>query len=226
MTSSDQFRTQPVSVPDTFKSIEPTEVPAEHRLFIHSPMLASYQYSRESTGLTLALEPLAQGKTLELVVDRALIRTRVSSSGEMMTDAQYFIKSQGNAMLPLRLPSKADLWSVTVDGAPVAPIQEEEAYQIPIKTSAQATGIQSVNLRWAERSERPDRLQLETARLEVPMVLAEWVETDLDHSLRYDGNIMPDDMPIETNGWSSLRQVLDVGDASGNGTDGDSACVW
>ena len=38
------------------------------------------------------------------------------------------------------------------------------------------------------------------------MVLAEWVvETDLDHSLRYDGgNIMPDDMPIETNGWSSL----------------------
>ena len=45
----------------------------------------------------------------------------------MMTDAQYFIKSQGNAMLPLRLPSKADLWSVTVDGAPVAPIQEEEA---------------------------------------------------------------------------------------------------
>ena len=220
VTSSDQFRIQPVSVPDTFKSIEPTEVPAEHRLFIHSPMLASYQYSRESTGLTLALEPLAQGKTLELVVDRALIRTRVSSSGEMMTDAQYFIKSQGNAMLPLRLPSKADLWSVTVDGAPVAPIQEEEAYQIPIKTSAQAMGMQSIKLRWAERSERPDRLQLETARLEVPMVLAEWVvETDLDHSLRYDGgNIMPDDLPIETNGWSSLRQVLDVGDTSGNGS--------
>jgi len=217
VTSSDQYRIQPLSVPDTFKAIESTEVPEEHRLFIHSPMLASYQYSRQSQGLTLSLEPLAQHDTLDLVVDRALIQTRVSVSGEIVTDARYFIKSQGNTTLPIRLPAEAALWSVSVDEASVAPIKDEEAYQIPIKLSGRPGLIQEVNLRWAQRSKRPERLLLETARLEVPMVLAEWVvEADADRELRFlGGNIVPHPMPAEPNGWSTLAQVLDVMQSSG-----------
>jgi hypothetical protein len=210
VTSAYQFRVNPVSVSASLNALEPTEVPAEHRLFIDAPILAAYHYTALPVGLELELQPLNQGETLDLVVDRASIRTHVSMSGEMVTDATYFIKSQGNAMLPIQLPEDARLWSVTVNQKSAATIQNENGYQIPIISDQSPDALQAVEIKWATRSAKPNRLTAQTAALGVPVVLAEWViEPDPGHELRFrQGSLLPVAVPKDVSGWAALAQVL------------------
>lgn len=210
ITSAYQFRVNPVSVSEALKSLEPAEVPAEHRLFIDAPILGAYHYTSLPVELQLELQPLTQGKTLDLVVDRASIKTHVSASGEMITDATYFIKSQGNAMLPIRIPEEARLWSVSVNQKTVAPIQVEGGYQIPIAFEQRPDALQSVQIKWAARSERPDRLTVETAAVGVPVVLAEWViEPDPGRFIQFrNGSLQPLVTPRDVSGWVALQRVL------------------
>ena len=210
VTSAYQFRVNPVSVTGSLNALEPTEVPAEHRLFIDAPILAAYHYTALPVGLELELQPLNQGETLDLVVDRASIRSRVSMSGEMVTDATYFIKSQGNAMLPIQLPKDARLWSVTVNQKSAATIQNENGYQIPITSDQSPDALQAVEIKWATRSAKRNRLTAQTAAVGVPVVLAEWViEPDPGHELRFRrGSLLPVTMPKDVSGWAALAQVV------------------
>ena len=210
VTSAYQFRVNPVSVTGSLNALEPTEVPAEHRLFIDAPILAAYHYTALPVGLELELQPLNQGETLDLVVDRASIRTHVSASGEMVTDSTYFIKSQGNAMLPFSLPEGARLWSVTVNQKTAATIQTDSGYQIPITSDQRPDALQAVEIKWATKSSQRHRLTAQTASVGVPVVLAEWViEPDPGHELRYrKGSLLPVEMPKDHSGWASLAQFL------------------
>lgn len=210
ITSAYQFRVNPVSVSDTLKMLEPAEVPAEHRLFIDAPILAAYQYTSLPVELQLQLQPLNPGKTLDLVVDRASIRTHVSASGEMITDATYFIKSQGNAMLPVRIPEDGRLWSVSVNQKTVAPIRVDGGFQIPIAFEQRPDALQTVQIKWAARSEQPDRLKVETAAVGVPVVLAEWViEPDPGRFIQFrNGSLQPLVTPRDVSGWAALQRVL------------------
>lgn len=210
VTSAYQFRVNPVLVTGAMNALEPTEVPAEHRLFIDAPILAAYHYTALPVGLELELQPLNQGETLDLVVDRASIRTHVSASGEMVTDATYFIKSQGNAMLPIQLPKDARLWSVTVNQKTAATIQNDNGYQIPITSEQRPDALQAVEIKWATRSGKPNRLTAQTASVGVPVVLAEWViEPDPGHELRFRrGSLLPVMMPKDVSGWASLAQLF------------------
>jgi len=210
ITSAYQFRVNPVSVSETLKSLEPAEVPAEHRLFIDSPILAAYHYTALPVELQLELQPLSQGRTLDLVVDRASIKTHVSASGEMITDATYFIKSQGNAMLPISIPEDSRLWSVSVNQKTVAPIQVDDGFQIPITFEQRPDALQSVQIKWAARSERPDRLTVQTAAVGVPVVLAEWViEPDPGRYIQFrNGSLEPLVTPKDVSGWAALLRVI------------------
>ncbi|MDG1893221.1 MAG: LysM peptidoglycan-binding domain-containing protein [Verrucomicrobiota bacterium] len=225
ITSAYQFRVQPVAASGSLSAIEPTEVPPEHRLFIDAPILAAYHYTALPVDLQLELQPLSQGDTLDLVVDRASIRTHVSATGEMLTEATYFIKSQGSAMLPIQLPEDSRLWSVMVNQKTAATVQDANGYQVPIPSEQRPDALQTVQVKWAARTENPNRLTVQTASIGVPVVLAEWViEPDPGHQLRYrNGNLLPITLPRDVSGWSSLLHIM-----SGQGArekDGIIQCI-
>ena len=89
--------------------LEPGEVPPEYRLFFDAPILAAYRYSSRPFDLKLALSPLAQGDSLDQVVDRASLDTRISKEGQVLTDVRYFVKNRGNPNFRLTLPDGTQL---------------------------------------------------------------------------------------------------------------------
>src|SRR5208282_3366536 len=78
VTSAYQFQVKPAEVSPGLLPLETGEVPPEYRLFSDAPVLAAYRYAARPFNLTLALSPLAQGDSLNQIVDRASLETRIS----------------------------------------------------------------------------------------------------------------------------------------------------
>jgi hypothetical protein len=137
--SAYQFQVQPVNVSAGLLPLEPGEVPPEYRLFFNAPVLAAYRYAARPFNLSLALSPLAQGDSLSQVVDRASLITRISKEGQVVTEANYFVKNRGNAHFAVTLPAGTELWSATVNGAAVVPVKNGNANLIPCRSKPTRT---------------------------------------------------------------------------------------
>src|SRR5208282_5238617 len=94
--SDHQFEVKTETASRGLLRLETDEVPPEYRLFFDSPILAAYRYASRPFDLKLALSPLAQGESLNQVVDRVTITNHISKEGQVLTDARYFVKNRGN----------------------------------------------------------------------------------------------------------------------------------
>jgi hypothetical protein len=190
-------------------------VPAEYRLFFDAPILKAYRYSARPFNLQLALSPLAQAGTLSLVVDRAALTTRISQDGEVITDAQYFVKNRGNPHLRLSLPAGTALWSATVNGATVVPVKDGEANLIPLPQKADPNTVQSLDLKLASKSASAARVLASAPIVSAPVMLAEWrLEPDTGRRLTYRrGSLAPANGVPDNSGFVGLARLLRNGDS-------------
>lgn len=182
-------------------SLETGEIPAEYRLFFDSPVLAAYRYTSVPGPLALQLSPLIQGETVNQVVDRGLITTRVSKEGQVITDLHYFVKSKGAPTLRFSVPAGMQLWSVTINGSPVVPVQDGAVSLIPMPQQADPNRINELLIKLAARSGDSQRLTLSLPSLAAPVLLSEWrLEPEAGRRLVYrGGTITPaDPIPSET----------------------------
>ncbi|NTU84658.1 MAG: hypothetical protein HGA45_35720 [Chloroflexales bacterium] len=92
--------------------LEPLELPAEFRLLSSAPSLAIYQYTARPFALEVGVEWYAAGETVDQVVDFAKLTSQISRDGQVVTDAQFFVKTRGRKALRLELPAGAKLWWV------------------------------------------------------------------------------------------------------------------
>ncbi|MCD6049785.1 MAG: hypothetical protein K0Q55_1188, partial [Verrucomicrobia bacterium] len=186
--SAYQFQVKPSNVSASLLPLETAEVPAEYRLFFDAPILAAYRYNSRPFNLQLALSPLAQGETVSLIVDRAILATRISQDGEVLTDVRYFVKNRGNPHFRVTLPPETTLWSATVNGATVVPVKDGDANLIPLPQRADPSAVQTLDLKLASRSKTPSRVMVQAPIVGVPVLLAEWEMTpDAGHRLVYRG---------------------------------------
>jgi len=202
-----QFQVHPRNVSPNLLPLEPGEVPAEYRLFFDAPILAAYRYTARPFNLELELVPLHQGDTLNQVVDRAVIRTRLSSEGQVVTDAQFFVKSKGSPWLRVVLPPELKLWSASVNGQPAVPVAEVNATLIPLAGQASPDAAQSVELKLAGRVLDPRRPTLTLPGVQAPILLADWtLSPEEGHRLLYQpGSLTPVDGPRDASGFSGLK---------------------
>ena len=91
--------------------LEPLELPAEFRLLSSAPSLAIYQYTARPFALEVGIEWYAAGETVDQVVDFAKLSSQISRDGQVVTDAQFFVKTRGRKALRLELPAGAKLWA-------------------------------------------------------------------------------------------------------------------
>jgi hypothetical protein len=172
--SAYQFQVQPAEVSPGLLPLETGEVPSEYRLLFNAPVLAAYRYAARPFNLKLALSPLAQGDSLSQVVDRATLSTRISKEGQVLTDALYFVKSRGNSKFRVNLPEGTQLWSATVNGAPVVPVTDSGTNLVPLPSQADPNSVLNVELKLAARSKNARRVSLAMPIVAAPVMLSEW----------------------------------------------------
>ncbi len=213
VTSTYQFRVKPVSVSSGLLAIETREVPPEYRLFFDAPLLAAYRYLARPFDLKLALSPLAQGKSLSQVVDRALLSTQVSKQGQVLTDAQYFVKNRGNPFFSVTCPQGAELWSATANGASVVPVEDAQADLIPLPQGQDPNAVVTVDLKLAQKSKQPGRVRVAAPIVRAPVLLAEWkLEPDAGQRLVYrGGSLTPASGVADTSGFAVLARTFSGG---------------
>ncbi len=112
--------------------LEPTELPAEFRLFTTSPSLAVYQYTARPFTLEMEAEWYAPGETVDQLVDFARLSSQVARDGEVVTDAQFFVKTRGRKALRLVLPAGVRLWETRVENEVVNARADGDQTLVPL----------------------------------------------------------------------------------------------
>lgn len=208
--SAYQFEVRPVNVTGSLAALETGEVPAEYRLFFDAPILAAYRYASRPFNLELALRPLAQGEMVSQVIDRAALTTRVSEEGQVVTEARYFIKNKGAPNVRLRLPAGAELWSVTADGSPVVPVTDTQGSLLALPQRADPNVVTELQVKFASRAGRANRLSVAAPVVSAPILLAEWrLEPAAGQRLVYrGGTLTPAEGLLDVSGFAGLARLL------------------
>jgi hypothetical protein len=208
--SAYQFQVKPELVSQGLLRLDTREVPPEYRLFFDAPILAAFRYTSRPFDLRLALSPLAQGESLSLVVDRASLTNRISKEGQVLTDARYFVKNRGNPNLKLALPPGTELWSASVNGAPVVPVLDAEGDLIPLPQQAGPDAVLVIDLKLAAKTKVPERVRVSAPAVGAPVLLAEWrVEPDTGQRLVYrGGSLTPVGGVADLSGFSALARLF------------------
>jgi hypothetical protein len=236
VTSAYQFEVKRADVSPGLLPLETGEVPPEYRLFFDSPVLAAYRYSARPFNLKLSLSPLAQGDSINQIVDRASLDTRISKEGQALTDIRYFIKNRGNPHFRLTIPDGAQLWSATINGAAIVPVQDGKASLIPLPQSSDPNAVLELDLKLASQSPDPKRVRVAAPTADAPVMLAEWkLEPDSGRRLVYEtGSVMPVGGAPDVSGFAQLA-CLFAGEKMGRvltwlfaalGLAGGAAAVW
>ncbi|MSU62322.1 MAG: hypothetical protein EXS31_07990 [Pedosphaera sp.] len=207
--STYQFQVQPVNVSTGLAPLEPGEVPAEYRLFFDAPILAAYRYSARPFNLQLDLKPLVQGETINQVVDRASLTTRISKEGQVVTDARYFVKNKGAPNLRLTLPDGSQLWSVTLNGSAVVPVTAGRANLIPLPQKADPNSVNDLQIKIASRAKDAEQLTVAAPIVSAPVLLSEWkVQPEAGRRVVYRrGSLTPDDGAVDVSGFAGLKRL-------------------
>ena len=210
ITSAYQFEVKPADVSPSLLPMEPGEVPPEYRLFFDAPVLAAYRYASRPFNLKLSLSPLAQGDSLNQIVDRASLDTRISKEGQVLTDIRYFIKNRGNPHFRLTIPDGAQLWSATINGAATVPVQDGKASLIPLPQSSDPNAVLELDLKLASQSPDPKRVRVAAPTADAPVMLAEWkLEPDTGQRLVYQaGSVMPVGGAPDVSGFAQLGRLF------------------
>lgn len=187
------FQVRAVDVSTNLLPLEPGEVPPEHRLFFDAAILAAYRYSARPFNLQLEMKPLAQGETVNQVVDRASLLTRISQEGQVLTEARYFVKSKGTPYFRVTLPDGMELWTAVVNGSAAVPVKDGTAKLIPLPQGKDPNAVNTVELKLAARAKNPSHLALGVPQVAAPILLAEWrLEPDANRRLTFEkGTLSP-----------------------------------
>jgi hypothetical protein len=209
VTSAYQFQVKPVDVSPGLLPLEPGEVPSEYRLFFDQPVLAAYSYSSRPFDLKLALSPLAQGDSLAQVVDRAMLTTHISTEGQALTDARYFVKSRGDPNFRVTLPEGTQLWSATVNDTAVVPVMDGTADLVPLPQHADPDTVLKIDLKLAARSPDAKHLNIAAPVVAAPVMLAEWqLEPDDGQRLVYrSGTLAPAGGTDDVSGFAQIARL-------------------
>jgi hypothetical protein len=211
--SAYQFQVKPVDLSPGLLALETGEVPAEYRLFFDAPILAAYRYTSRPFNLRLALSPLEQGKSLDQVVDRASLVTRISKEGQVITDVSYLVKNRGNPNFRLTLPAGVELWSAMVNGASVVPVKDKDANLIPLPQRADPNAVLKLELKLASKSAGASRVTVAAPIVNAPVMLAEWkLEPDTGQRLIYrGGSLTPIGGILDVSGFAQLARMFNGG---------------
>ena len=208
-----------ISQPETegdLIALETSEIPEEYRLLFDAPILEAYQYSGGDFTLNKTLKPLNRQVTLEQVADRAEFMTQVSNDGQVVTEAEYFLKNRGHAHFEVTLEAGIELWETKVDDKRVIPITqvasesegERETILVPLPKGQNLNVPIKVFLKFAPEPSNGDDVRVTLPKVDSPLLLSNWkVTPDSEYRLEHvEGNVEPNGVRPDLSGFALLKQ--------------------
>jgi len=154
--------------------LDASELPAEYRLLSSAPTLAAWQYTAADISLGMKIEWYEQGDTIDQLVDRGELYSRVSRDGQVVTDARLFVKARGRTVLGTTLPAGASLWEAKVEGEIVNARSDGAKTLIPLPAKADPNDPIEVVLRYGMPAKSAMSPVLAAPQLDAPTVFSEW----------------------------------------------------
>ncbi len=155
--------------------LEPLELPTEFRLLTTAPSLAAYQYTGRPFALEMKVNWYQQAETVDQVVDFAKLSSQISRDGQVVTSAQFFVKTRGRQALRLALPTGVKLWEARVDGETVNARADGGQTLIPLAARLNPNEPVQVDLRLGQaEADGGGHLSLQAPVLQVPLVISDW----------------------------------------------------
>jgi hypothetical protein len=155
--------------------LEATELPAEFRLLNSASALAVYQYTARPFRLEMGVEWYAQGETVDQAVDFAKLASQVSRDGQVVTEAQYFVKTRGRKALRILLPEGMKLWEARVDNEVTIAQRDGGQTLIPLPARLNPNEPVAVALRLGQAAVGSGAtVRLVAPRAMAPTVVTEW----------------------------------------------------
>src|SRR5262249_43907051 len=147
---------------------------------------------------------------LSLVVDRALLTTKISKEGQVVTDVRYFVKNRGNPHLKIQLPQGTSLWAASVNGSPVVPVKDGQANLIPMPAGIRPSTVVAVDLKLATAVMDRKQIHIATPIAEAPVMLAEWkLLPDTGQRLEYQqGSLTPVNGETDDSGFGQVARCI------------------
>jgi len=167
-------KVEPAQVSDGLLPLDALELPAEFRLLSSAPSLGLWQYTERPFQLDLDVDWFEPGSTLAQVVEFAQASSRVSADGELVTDLVYDVKSRGNGILRLGLPTGVRLWSVGVGGQSVTARQAGEHTLIPLPGGTDPNQGVEVHLRLGKPAADGGDTVLALPVVSAPVLKTQW----------------------------------------------------
>ena len=208
-----------ISQPETkgdLIALETSEIPEEYRLLFDAPILEAYQYSGGDFTLNKTLKPLNRQASLEQVADRAEFMTQVSNDGQVVTEAEYFLKNRGHAHFEVTLEAGIELLETKVDDKRVIPITqvtsesegEREKILVPLPRGQNLNAPIKVLLKFSPNPSNDDDVRVTLPKVDSPLLLSNWnVNPDPEYRLEYvAGNVEPNGVRPDLSGFALLKE--------------------
>ncbi len=187
-------------------SISPLEMPSEHRVLTSIPSIAAWQYAARPYTLAFDVEPLEIVKSLEQAVGAASLHTRITSDGEVVTNAEFLVNTRGKKALRIKLPTGNKIWTAKADGELINARIDGDQLILPLPPTKDSNRYRTLEIRYGGMAENPSRVTVGPPVLSAPLTIAEWKVTGDNHLTPTGGNVKPLQMQVPNNGFTQIRK--------------------
>lgn len=172
--SPSQVRQEIANASDGLLKIDSSELPTELKPLSSSPSLAVYQYSARPFDLQMNVQWFDPGETVDQVVDFAELESHVSSDGQVVTQAKFFVKTRGRKALRMKLPEGTKLWESRVEGQTVSARIDQGELLIPLSATLDPSWPVEVFVRIGQTASDPKRPSVTSPILLTPTLINSW----------------------------------------------------
>ncbi len=200
-----QVRTETEFSEDLLK-LEPNELPAELRLLTSAPSVELFQYASRPFELSIDVEWFAEAEAVSQVVDFARLDTRVARDGQVVTQADYYVKSRRGNVVSVLMPPESVLWEARVDGSVVNARVVDGANLIPLPNHGDLDRAYHVSLRYGG-SGGASVVKLRAPQMDAPILATEWrARPDAGRALVVvSSRLMHAEVSLPKTGWEWLN---------------------
>ncbi|MGJ8655104.1 MAG: hypothetical protein ACSHX6_01535 [Akkermansiaceae bacterium] len=204
LVSSHQVKVSEVDKSEGLLRISPLEMPSEHQVLTSVPSVEAWQYASRPFGLSLTVETLELVKSLSQAVGAASLNTRVTSAGEVVTNATFLVNTRGKKALKMKLPEGNRLWTAKADGELINARIDGDELILPLPATKDANRYRELEIRYGGTSEDPRKVSVGPPVLSAPLTIAEWKVSGDNHLTPIGGNVKPLQMVVSRNGFDQL----------------------
>ncbi len=206
LVSSQQVKMSDVLKSESLLSISPLEMPSEHQVLTSTPSVAAWQYAARPYSLSLNVETLELVKTLDQAVGAASLDTRITSVGEVVTNAKFLVNTRGKKALRIKLPAGNKLWTAKADGEIINARIDGDQLILPLPPTKDPNRFRTLEIRYGGIAENPAKVIIGPPVLSAPLTIAEWKVTGDNHLTPTGGNVKPLQMQISKDGFKQVKK--------------------